>query len=295
MRTKYFILIGLAGFVIALMLFVFFGHGQKPFPLDMAPTSIDDQYVSCSNNMHNEVNTVYLPREKNTNSDFNNAWNEARENAKPSIHGLQKVHSMAIYVYTNAEPEIYPDFNRQVRDGRSNYGTTSFQYHSLHFYLTEAIQMLKRNQTTCKTTYRRTKVYFDKDVVNKKVRFGTFTSSTLGREIGRDSFGETSCFEITTCFGADISYYSVFTGEREVLIPPYEVFTVTNIQTKSPENNLWCEVIYTLVSAGDQSDLKCKLQNGAKSNMRSSFSAFNRTSGKGYITLYIMLIITVYH
>lgn len=126
---------------------------QKPFPLDMAPTSIDDQYVGCSNNMHNEVNTVYLPREKNTNSDFNNAWNKARENAKPSIHGLQKVHSMAIYVYTNAEPEIYPDFNRQVRDGRSNYGTTSFQYHSLHFYLTEAIQMLKRNQTTCKTTW----------------------------------------------------------------------------------------------------------------------------------------------
>ncbi|XP_045072470.1 ecto-ADP-ribosyltransferase 5-like [Coregonus clupeaformis] len=202
---------------------------------------------------------------------------------------------MAIYVYTNEKPNIYLDFNRQVRDGRSNYGTTSFQYHSLHFYLTEAIQMLKRSQTTCRTTYRRTNVYFDQEVVNKNIRFGTFTSSTLVKEIGRDSFGATSCFEISTCLGADISYYSVFTGEREVLIPPYEVFTVTNIQTKSQENNLWCEVVYTLVNTGVQSDLNCKLQNGSKSNMRSSFSAFNRTSGKGYITLYIMLIITVYH
>ncbi|XP_029622365.1 ecto-ADP-ribosyltransferase 5 [Salmo trutta] len=252
---------------------------MKPFPLDIAPKSIDDQYEGCIKYMYNEVKTVYLPRERNTSTDFNNAWNEAEEKAKPSIRGLQKEHSMAIYVYTNDEPEIYRVFNRQVRDGRSNYGTT-FQYHSLHFYLTEAIQILKQSKTTCMITYRRTDVYFDKDVVNKNIRFGTFTSSTLNKTLGRDSFGETSCFNITTCFGADISHYSVFTEEREVLIPPYEVFTVTNIQTKSPENNLLCEVVYTLVSTGVQSDLNCKLQNGEKSNLISSFSAFNRRENK---------------
>uniref|UniRef100_A0A4W5KCY9 NAD(P)(+)--arginine ADP-ribosyltransferase n=1 Tax=Hucho hucho TaxID=62062 RepID=A0A4W5KCY9_9TELE len=286
----------------ALTLGLYFGRifTMKPdpqmntFPLDIAPKSIDDQYNGCSDYMHNEVSNVYLPNEKKTNSDFNNAWNEARENAKPSIHGLQKVHSMAIYVYTNEKPKIYPDFNRQVRESRSIYGTT-FQYHSLHFYLTEAIKMLNRSHTSCRTTYRRTNVTFDQDVVNKTIRFGTFTSSTLDRVIGKDSFGGKSCFETSTCFGADISNYSRYPEEREVLIPPYEVFTVTNIQTNSTEKNLWCEVVYTLVSAGVQSDLNCKLQNGAKSNMRSSFSAFNCTSGKGYITLYIILIITVYH
>ncbi|XP_023999202.1 ecto-ADP-ribosyltransferase 5-like [Salvelinus sp. IW2-2015] len=239
---------------------------MKPFPLDMAPKSIDDRYDGCSKYMHNEVNTVYLPREKNTSPDFNNAWNEAEEKAKQPIHDLQKEHSMAIYVYTNEKPKIYPDFNRQVKDGSSNYGTT-FQYHSLHFYLTEAIQILKQTQTTCRTTYRRTDVYFDQDVVSKDIRFGTFTSSTENQELGRDSFGETSCFEISTCFGADISYYSVFTGEREVLIPPYEVFKVINIQTKSTENKLWCEVVYTLNSTRVQSNLNCKLKKEAKSNL----------------------------
>ncbi|XP_024265768.2 GPI-linked NAD(P)(+)--arginine ADP-ribosyltransferase 1-like [Oncorhynchus tshawytscha] len=255
--------------VMALILGLFFGQiftknpdpQMNPFPLDMAPTSIDDQYVGCRANISIQVNTDYLPREKKTSTNFNNAWNKAEAEAKPSLHGLQKEHSKAIYVYTDEDCEIYPDFNREVRDGRSNYGTT-FQYHSLHFYLTEAIQILKQSQTTCMTTYRRTNVYFDQDVVNKDIRFGTFTSSTLNKKIGRDSFGETSCFEITTCFGADISHYSVFTGEREVLIPPYEVFTVSNIQKKSPENNLWCKFVYTLVSTGNQSDLNCKLQNG---------------------------------
>uniref|UniRef100_A0A4W5QJL8 NAD(P)(+)--arginine ADP-ribosyltransferase n=1 Tax=Hucho hucho TaxID=62062 RepID=A0A4W5QJL8_9TELE len=204
-----------------LTLGLYFEQGRnretQPFPLDMAPTSIDDQYAGCSNNMHNEVNTVYLPREKMNNSEFNNAWNEASKKAKPSRDELKKKHSMAIYVCTNAEPEIYPHFNRQVRDGRCNYGTT-FQYHSLHFYLTEAIQKLKLNQRACRTTYRRTNVHFVKDVVNLMIRFGTFTSSTLNQTKGRDSFGKTSCFEISTCFGAEISSYSVFPGESEVLI-----------------------------------------------------------------------------
>ncbi|XP_071002964.1 GPI-linked NAD(P)(+)--arginine ADP-ribosyltransferase 1-like isoform X1 [Oncorhynchus clarkii lewisi] len=263
------IIIFLGAVAMALTLGLYFGRmftmnpdpQMNPFPLDMAPKSIDDQYVGCRANMRIQVNTDYLPREKKTSTNFNNAWKEAEEKAKPSIHGLQDEHSKAIYVYTNEEPKIYPDFNREVRDGRSNYGTT-FQYHSLHFYLTEAIQILKQRQTTCMTTYRRTNVYFHD--VKEYIRFGTFTSSTLNKKIGRDSFGATSCFEITTCFGADISHYSVFTEEREVLIPPYEVFTVTNIQTKSPENNLWCEVVYTLVNTGHQSDLNCKLQNGVK-------------------------------
>uniref|UniRef100_A0A4W5RNC2 NAD(P)(+)--arginine ADP-ribosyltransferase n=1 Tax=Hucho hucho TaxID=62062 RepID=A0A4W5RNC2_9TELE len=260
----------------------------------MVRSSVDDKYDGCRDLMLWAVDNMYLYDELNTNPQFNTSWNIAGEKAKPSIHGLQKVHSMAIYVYTSEKPKIYLDFNRQVRDGRYNYGTT-FQYHSLHFYLTEAIKMIKRIQKTCMTTYRGTIKDYDKNVVNKTINFGTFTSSALeNRNIAR-SFGTKSCFVISTCFAADISNYSVFPEEREVLIPPYEVFKVTNIQTKSTENNLWCEVVYTLVSAGVESDLNCKLQNGAKSNMRSSFSAFNCTSGKGYITLYIMLIITVYH
>lgn len=129
----------------------------------------------------------------------------------------------------------------------------------------------------------------------QNIRFGTFTLSTTGKKIVRDSFGATSCFEITTCFGADISHYSVFTGEREVLIPPYEVFTVTNIQTKSPENNLWCEVIYTLVATVVWKNWTANwCQNKSEKQLFWCFT-INRTAATGNIMLFNYVLYSTDH
>uniref|UniRef100_A0A673Y948 NAD(P)(+)--arginine ADP-ribosyltransferase n=1 Tax=Salmo trutta TaxID=8032 RepID=A0A673Y948_SALTR len=196
---------------------------------------------------HFRVDSYYLPHEKNTTTNFIKAWDIAEKHASIPKHGLQKVHSVSMYLYTNNKPQppsesIYLDFNEAVRQGSYGYGT-SFQYHSLHFYLTDAIKILKQSQTTCRTTYLRTNVTFDQDVVNKEMRFGYFVSSSIHKTLY--DFGDTSCFEINTCFGVNLTYYSVF--------------KVTNIQTKSAVSNLWCKVVYTLKSTGKWKKLNCKL------------------------------------
>ncbi|XP_064859324.1 T-cell ecto-ADP-ribosyltransferase 1-like [Oncorhynchus nerka] len=250
-------------FVLMLILCLHFGlvKQNKIFPLDMAPDSVDDKYDGCRDEAFQRVDDYYLPHEKNTTTNFRRAWDMAEKHASIPTDGLQKVHSVSMYLYTNNKPQppsesIYIDFNKAVRQGRYGYGT-SFQYHSLHFYLTDAMQILKQSQTTCWTTYRRTNVTFDQDVVNKEMRFGYFASSSLHKTLY--DFGDTSCFEINTCFGVNLTYYSAYANEGEVLIPPYEVFKVTNIQTKSAVSNLWCKVVYTLKSTGKwKSDLNCK-------------------------------------
>lgn len=162
--------------------------------------------------------------------------------------------------------------------------TTWFKYHALHFYLTDAIQILRERQETCKETFHRTNKKFDQSVLNHEIRFGTFATSSLRSDL--TNFGNVSCFEIHTCFGAELTSYSAFPEEREVLILPNDIFEVTKIQRKSPVNNLLCEVVYTLKSKGTDTDLNCKyILSGGESNII-------RTSDTGYI---ITLITTVYY
>eukprot|EP00063_Salmo_salar_P090428 XP_014065263.1 PREDICTED: T-cell ecto-ADP-ribosyltransferase 1-like [Salmo salar] len=250
-------------FVLMLILCLHFGlvKQNKIFPLDMAPDSVDDKYDGCRDEAFKRVDSYYLPHEKNTTTNFIRAWDIAEKHASIPKDGLQKVHSISMYLYTNNKPQppsesIYLDFNEAIRQGSYGYGT-SFQYHSLHFYLTDAIKILKQSQTTCRTTYLRTNVTFDLDVINKEMRFGYFVSSSIHKTLY--DFGDTSCFEINTRFGVNLTYYSAYANEGGVLIPPYEVFKVTNIQTKSAVSNLWCKVVYTLKSTGKwKSDLNCK-------------------------------------
>lgn len=119
----------------------------------------------------------YLQDEKQTNWKFDEAWKIAEQKAKSHRHGLNREHSNAMYLYTNNKPKSQPfyfDFNKAVRNGKSQYGKT-FQYHSLHLYLTDTIRILKLSQTTCRTTYRTS---FNQSVVDKEIRFGSFTSSS---------------------------------------------------------------------------------------------------------------------
>ena len=87
------------------------------------------------------------------------------------------------------------------------------------------------------------------------MRFGSFVSTSLKHDLVE--FGEATCFEIETRFGAEITKLSEHQDEEEVLIPPYEVFTITAVEGKG--NRLGCEVLYTLESAGKTSNMKCSL------------------------------------
>ncbi|XP_024115643.1 T-cell ecto-ADP-ribosyltransferase 2 [Oryzias melastigma] len=242
------------------------------YPLDMAINSVDDMYKGCEDKMLKNVKN-FLKNETNNNPKFRDAWSEAemyyngkwKRNKKRS---LEKNEAVAVYAYTNAQINIYDELNKAVREQGPEY-QTSFNYHSLHYFLTRAIQKLAAKQTEekCHTSYRRTKVSFMEVPLNTKIRFGQFTSSSLhplklnkGKNLGKD-FGEKSCFKIKTCFGADISIYSRYEdAEAEILIPPYEVFKVTKIETREKDKELPCEVVYTVESTREPvSNYNCAL------------------------------------
>ncbi|ROL49879.1 GPI-linked NAD(P)(+)--arginine ADP-ribosyltransferase 1, partial [Anabarilius grahami] len=226
------------------------------FPLDMALNSVDDQYDGCTENMTYLVETKYLKRELNiSKSDFKRAWQAGEIYATVPENNLTKNHSISIYVYTDRT--VYEDFSNDTRYGKQNYTVEAYEWYSLYFLLTKAIQILKETQDECFQTYRRTKVNFTENVLNTTVRFGSFASSSLDRN--RKIFGNVSCFEIYTCYGANVSKYSKFPREKEVLIPPYETFNVTDVKTIADQKDLWCETVYTLKSSGNTSYLNCTL------------------------------------
>ncbi|MEQ2246424.1 hypothetical protein ILYODFUR_038336 [Ilyodon furcidens] len=138
---------------------------------------------------------------------------------------------MALHAYTLENPPLYAEFNKAVRTQNRQYKTKQFKFYALNFLLTMALCSLKSKAKECITTYWRTKSKY-KTAVNKEIRFGAFTSSSVG-SYPSITFGDQLCFEISTCFGAEISQFSRFESEKEVLIPPYEVFKITN--EKFPE------------------------------------------------------------
>ncbi|XDV11867.1 hypothetical protein PO909_000669 [Leuciscus waleckii] len=223
----------------------------------MADKSVDDQFNRCTKKMEHRVQTEFLKKEM-SNPEFAKVWKDAEKNHKPPGDNLSKNHSVAIYVYTNSAFKLFEKFNNAVRTDKQKYKAGKYSWYSLHFWLTEAIQILKKTQSKCYNTYRGTGVEFDKNVKGKEVRFGQFASSSLDRKVAK-GFGKKSCFEIKTCSGADVIKYSRFPDEEEVLIPPYEMFKVTDVKTIRDHAGLWCDTVFVLESIGVRSELNCDL------------------------------------
>ncbi|XP_050956727.1 ecto-ADP-ribosyltransferase 4-like [Labeo rohita] len=232
------------------------------FPLDMVPNSVDDQYKGCTEKMANLVRTKYLKKELSNSDTFRNAWETGLKNVSQNFRStLKKDHKVAIWVYTDPQSKIYVKFNNDTRNDKQNYTVETYKWYSLHFLLTDAIQILKKKQhkqkNTCFKTFRGTNVKFNGHVFTD-IRFGSFTSSSIYYRRAQ-SFGNVSCFEIYTCEGANITKYSRTPYEGEVLIPPYEMFNVIAVKKKAVQPNLLCETVFVLNSTGIRSDLNCAL------------------------------------
>ncbi|KAG8014441.1 GPI-linked NAD(P)(+)--arginine ADP-ribosyltransferase 1 [Nibea albiflora] len=234
-----------------------FRDSSQSFPLNMVDDSVDDMYFGCNEAMMNIVKKRYFEKEKRV---FANVWNSAEECADRNMaetedKALTKDHMRAICVYTS--DEIYREFNNAVRTEKRGYGS-KFQFHSLHFLLTSAIQILNNNPY-CHTTYRRTTVDLTGNV-NQIFRFGFFSSSSFRPDL--KDFGSATCFKIKTCLGAFLENYSIQFGEEEVLIPPYEMFKITE-KVHGKDGKIKglddCNVIYVLEGIGMKSNLNCKI------------------------------------
>uniref|UniRef100_A0A667ZVC9 NAD(P)(+)--arginine ADP-ribosyltransferase n=1 Tax=Myripristis murdjan TaxID=586833 RepID=A0A667ZVC9_9TELE len=222
--------------------------------LDMAADSIDDMYHGCQSEVADMIEQFGI-FEWHINPNLSIAWALSEERAaKPVDKDLREEHATVLYLHTNVKfKQIQQDFSQAAKWGRSKYSTVGFQYHYLYFHLTEATQILRQNQNSCRTTYLRTRTRLSQNVVNQEMRFGIFTL-TASSKYSFVFSGNVSCFEIYTCFGAEITHYSSIKQDGQVLIPPYEVFRITDVLTKSQ----WCSVVYKLQSTKTpRSDLNC--------------------------------------
>ncbi|XP_029355525.1 ecto-ADP-ribosyltransferase 4-like isoform X2 [Echeneis naucrates] len=226
--------------------------------MDMATESIDDMYDGCRSEAASIIDQFGV-HEWHYNRNFSLAWALGERGVKKPAHGLLKEdHTIVLYIYTKMK-HIQQDFNKAVQRGKHKYSTSGFLYHYFYFYLTDAIQLLHHNQTVCRTTYHRTWKQFQHNVANKDMRFGAFTLAAMSKSsLGHEDINDyVSCFEIYMCFGADVTYYSAAKETAvQVLIPPYEVFKITEVLT----SDLWCSVVYKLESTKrSTSHLNCKL------------------------------------
>ncbi|XP_047432182.1 T-cell ecto-ADP-ribosyltransferase 1-like [Mugil cephalus] len=223
-------------------------------PLDMAPYSIDDMFDGCRSAAASMID-MFGVFEWHYNRKFSFAWAlSEREAKKPLNMHLTEDHAIVLHMFSKAN-RIRQDFNQAVKRGKHKYSTGGFKFHYFYYYLTDAIQILRHNETSCRTTYHRTWKHFKRDVINTNMRFGAFTWAASNKH-SLVFNGNVSCFEIYTCFGADITYYSYIKQKEQVLIPPYEVFKVTDVVTSEP----WCSVVYKLQSTKTpKGDVNCRL------------------------------------
>ncbi|XP_072210740.1 erythroblast NAD(P)(+)--arginine ADP-ribosyltransferase-like [Excalfactoria chinensis] len=205
----------------------------KEVAMDMANSTFDDQYRGCSRMMEDELeelnrteftNVVYAEGWRIAAMEWRNRW--GRADRPPA---LRRDQATAMLAYT-MEGKLYHQFNAATRrDGTSRqHYLRSFPYKTLHFLLSRALQTLRESQPQrCHHVYRGVRGTRFTAQQGKVVRFGQFTSSSLQKNVS-ESFGLDTFFSLETCYGVPIKEFSTFPGEDEVLIPPFEQFSVTN-------------------------------------------------------------------
>ncbi|KAM6162635.1 ecto-ADP-ribosyltransferase 4 [Erethizon dorsatum] len=238
------------------------GHAEVAIKVnfDLAPDSFDDQYQGCSKQVMAELNQGdYFTEEIDSHKNYSRTWQKAhltwlsQEKALPT--NMTVTHAVALLVYT-LNNHVRIDFSRAMASAARSpqLYKHSFHFKYLHYYLTSATQLLRtelsmKSHTLCYEVY-----YGMKDVhfvakIGDTIRFGQFLSTSLLREEAQ-KFGTKTLFTIFTCLGAPVQNFSL---QKEVLIPPYELFKVVN--TSYHPKGDWLQ----LRSAGNLSTYNCQL------------------------------------
>lgn len=201
----------------------------------------DNTLDNCKSDITAITDKTKMERWHTFSANFNQAWSNAQQSVTEPVHSyMDKQHSFALYMYANTVlPPANQDFKSEEKTGDQKKRSESCSAFST---LSEALQILKHSQVTCLSTNYSTETLLPLNISNKQVRFSTFV---LGSE-ELNSTRNSSCFHIYSCFGADITQYSVL-KLNQVLIPPYEAFKVTGVQTDTDG----CKVLYRLRSNQD--------------------------------------------
>ncbi|XP_066062661.1 NAD(P)(+)--arginine ADP-ribosyltransferase 2-like [Chamaea fasciata] len=211
-------------------------------PLDMALDSFDDQYRGCGPAM--TAAFLALNRsEFQKNPLFARVWVKTKAvwRKRGSCVFPLSSPAQAIAVMAYSSKDIYQQFNAAVRKaGRSPQEyRKNFHFKTFHFLLTKALVALRHAQSAqCRHMFRG--VYDVRFEVqhNQTNRFNQFTSTSLSKEIAQ-KYGMDTIFQVHTCHGVDIQAFSFYHSNREVLIPPYETFEVTQVVRQGQRAWIW--------------------------------------------------------
>ncbi|XP_066060898.1 NAD(P)(+)--arginine ADP-ribosyltransferase 2-like isoform X1 [Chamaea fasciata] len=230
----------------------------KVVSLDMALDSFDDQYLKCSAKMSEKFRELQRS-DFLKNDEFASNWAKAMaqwQNRRSVSSPLTPDEAIALMAYTMKELNLYKRFNDAVREAGSSSWKyrNEFHFKSLHFLLTRALQKLRR-QNDCKVVYRGVSGYQFEVNKDDKVRFGQFTSTSLSKTVPQE-FGQDTMFTVNTCHGVDIQKFSMYPGEKEVLIPPFETFEVTGVSKIRYRTHI------ELRSTGNSSNYDCEWLKG---------------------------------
>lgn len=232
---------------------------------DLAPDSFNDQYQGCSPQVMEKLNQGdYFTKELKVHRNYHRVWANAHltwlNQAKNLPKNMTVTHAVAILVYTSNN-SVRTDFTRAMASaGRSpQQYKHSFHFKYLHYYLTSAIQLLRKemlmkNDSLCFEVHHEMKGIYLEAYRGAIIRFGQFLSTSRLKEAAQN-FGNQTLFTIFTCLGAPVQEVSL---KEEVLVPPYEVFKVVNMSSH-PRGN-WLQ----LQSAGNVSTYNCQLLKGIR-------------------------------
>ncbi|KAF6128885.1 ADP-ribosyltransferase 3 [Phyllostomus discolor] len=212
----------------------------KANTLDMADNAFDDEYQKCSDRMEIKYIPQLLKEEKASHQLLKDVWENAKakwEARKTQLFlpmSFKDNHGIALMAYINEAQEqtpFYQLFNEAVKvagQSRKDY-IYSFQFKALHFYLTKALQLLRR---PCEDSYKNV-VYSTSQAPSftggglNQARFGHFTLAYSAKPQAADD--QHILLTIRSCFGVAIEKFfdKESTSERIVLIPLNEVFHVS--------------------------------------------------------------------
>ncbi|KAM9658971.1 LOW QUALITY PROTEIN: T-cell ecto-ADP-ribosyltransferase 1-like [Trichechus inunguis] len=203
--------------------------------LDLANNMFNDEYEGCTEEMEGKSPQLlkeeleanqYLKTEREK---AEQRWKQIKNNKL--LKQFNDFRRTAIVAYPG---NVATEFNRAVREFHQN--PHNFQFKAFHYYLTRALQLL--NSGKCYTVYRGCKTTFYYSG-RGNVPFGQFTSSSLSNSIAISlPFFNGTLFVIRTCLGVNITAFSYYPNENEVLIPGYEVYQKVIVET---DNKFWLE------------------------------------------------------
>ncbi|XP_049486619.1 ecto-ADP-ribosyltransferase 3 isoform X3 [Panthera uncia] len=236
--------------------------------LDMAENAFDDEYLKCTDRMEVKYVPQLLKEEKASHALLKAVWENAEvkwEARKTQIFlpmSFKDNHGIALMAYVSEAREqtaFYRMFNEAVRMAglsRKEY-VYDFQFKAFHFYLTKALQLLRR---PCEESYKNVVYSVSRDTSFKfgglnQARLGHFTLAYSAKPQAPDD--QHILLTIHACFGVAIENFFDKESERIILIPLNEIF---NVSQDGTSNNLILQSINKTCS-----HYECAFLGGTKS------------------------------